>query len=152
MRFTPLKINSFLFLKLPAAFFCGVRVKQMDTNFCTTTVKHKWINQNPFGSMYFAVQAMAAELSTGALVMMHIKESQRKISMLVINQKGNYIKKATGRITFSCTDGDLIKAALEETIKTGEGVTFVMTSTGKDTDGEIVSTNEFEWRIKLKRE
>lgn len=152
MRFTPSKINSFLFLKLPAAFFCGVRVKLIDTNFCTITVTHRWINQNPFGSMYFAVQAMAAELSTGALVMMHIKQSHQKISMLVVNQKGNYSKKATGRITFSCTDGDLIRAAIEETMNTGEGVTFVMTSVGKDSEGEIVSTNEFEWRIKLKKE
>lgn len=152
MRFTPSKINSFLFLKLPAAFFCGVRVKLIDTNFCTTTVTHRWINQNPFGSMYFAVQAMAAELSTGVLVMMQIKQSHQQISMLVVNQKGNYTKKATGRITFSCTNGDLIKAAIEETIKTGEGVTFVMTSVGKDSEGEIVSTNEFEWRIKLKRD
>jgi hypothetical protein len=29
--------------------------------------------------MYFAVQAMAAELSTGALVMYHIKQSGKKI-------------------------------------------------------------------------
>lgn len=152
MRFTPSKINSFLFLKLPAAFFCGVRVKKIDPNFCTTTVTHRWINQNPFRSMYFAVQAMAAELSTGVLVMMHIKESHQKISMLVVNQKGNYTKKATGRIVFKSTDGDLIRAAIEETINTGEGVTFVMTSVGKDSEGEIVSTNEFEWRIKLKQE
>lgn len=152
MKFTPRKVNTFLFLKLPAAYFCGVRLHKIDENSCTTRVKHRWINQNPFASMYFAVQAMAAELSTGALVMMHIKESDHKISMLVVNQKGNYTKKATGRITFSCTDGELIKAAIEETLKTGEGVTFVMTSVGKDSEGEIVSTNEFEWRIKLKQE
>jgi len=38
------------------------------------TVKHRWLNQNPFNSMYFAVQAMAAELTTGALVMYQIKK------------------------------------------------------------------------------
>ena len=29
------------------------------------TVRHKWFNQNPFKSMFWAVQGMAAELSTG---------------------------------------------------------------------------------------
>ncbi|MEX0996620.1 MAG: DUF4442 domain-containing protein [Flavobacteriaceae bacterium] len=148
MKLTPQKINSFLFFKLPAAFFCGVRVKQIESAQCITSVTHRWINQNPFKSMYFAVQAMAAELSTGALVMMHIKESNQKISMLVANQKGNYNRKATGKITFTCTDGERVVSAIEETIRTGEGVTFWMTSIGKDKDGEVVSTSEFEWRLK----
>jgi hypothetical protein len=37
--------------------------------------------------MYFAVQAMAAELSTGALVMYQIQKSGKKISMLVANNR-----------------------------------------------------------------
>ncbi len=148
MRLTPKKINSFLFLKLPAAFFCGVRVKLIESTHCITTVTHRWINQNPFHSMYFAVQAMAAELSTGALVMLHIKESNQKISMLVANQKGNYNRKATGKITFTCNDGDKVISAIKETITTREGVTFWMTSIGKDKEGEVVSTSEFEWRVK----
>jgi len=151
MKITPQKINSFLFFKLPAAFFCGVRVKQLETTRCVTKVTHRWINQNPFKSMYFAVQAMAAELSTGALVMMHIKDRNQKISMLVANQKGNYNRKATGKITFTCTDGEKVVLAIEETIRTGEGVTFWMTSVGKDKEGEVVSTSEFEWRVKLKK-
>ena len=134
--------------KLPAAFFCGVRVKHLERLICETKVTHRWINQNPFNSLYFAVQAMAAELSTGALVMMHIKESNQKISMLVANQKGNYSKKATGTITFKCEDGQKVLDAIAETIKTGEGVTFWMTSTGTDAASDVVSHSEFEWRIK----
>jgi hypothetical protein len=136
--------------KLPAAFFCGVRVKHMESLKCETKVRHRWINQNPFNSLYFAVQAMAAELSTGVLVMMHIKESNQKITMLVANQKGNYSKKATGTITFKCEDGQKVIEAIKETIKTGQGVTFWMTSTGIDAHGDMVSISEFEWRIKLK--
>jgi hypothetical protein len=77
--------------------------------------------------MYFAVQAMAAELSTGALVMYQIQKSGKKISMLVANNKGNFTKKATGRITFVCENGDLIER-VEESIATGEGQTFWMKS------------------------
>lgn len=150
MRFTPSKLNSFLFLKLPSAYICGVRVKQITIEQCTVTVKHRWINQNPFNSMYFAVQAMAAELTTGALVMYHIKESGKKISMLVANNKGNFTKKAKGRITFVSNDGHLIKDAIERAIETGEGQTFWMTSIGKDEAGDQVSQMEFEWSIKVK--
>ena len=98
MNLTASKLNKFLLFKLPSAFICGVRVAAIDENKCVVSVKHRWINQNPFNSMYFAVQAMAAELSTGALVMFQIQKSGRKISMLVANNKGNFTKKALAEL------------------------------------------------------
>jgi hypothetical protein len=136
--------------KLPSAFICGVRVKAIDENKCEVSVKHRWINQNPFNSMYFAVQAMAAELSTGALVMFQIQRSGRKISMLVANNKSNFTKKATGRITFVCKDGHLIEKAIEDTIATGEGQTFWMKSIATDEKGNQVSEMDFEWSVRVK--
>lgn len=150
MEFTPTKLNTFLFFKLPSAFWCGVRVKTIAAESCVVSVKHRWINQNPFNSMYFAVQAMAAELSTGALVMYHIRKSGRNISMLVANNKGNFSKKARGRITFTCNDGHLIEDAILKTIETGQGQTFWMISIGIDNSGDQVSQMEFEWSIKIK--
>jgi hypothetical protein len=150
MEFSPSKLNTFLFFKLPSAFWCGVRVKSISKQQCVVTVKHRWFNQNPFNSMYFAVQAMAAELTTGALVMMQIKNSGQKISMLVANNNGNFTKKATGRITFTCNDGHLIEEAIQRTINTGEGQTFWMKSVGINQKGEQVSELNFEWSIKLK--
>ena len=78
MKVTPCKLNVFLMFKLPAAFFTGVRAKFIDDSKCTVTVKHRWINQNPFRSMFWAVQGIAAELTTGALVMQKIRQSGKK--------------------------------------------------------------------------
>lgn len=150
MEFSPSKLNTFLFFKLPSAFWSGVRVKAISKEQCVVTVKHRWFNQNPFNSMYFAVQAMAAELTTGALVMMQIKESGKKISMLVANNNGNFTKKATGRITFTCNDGSTVKEAIQRTLATGEGQTIWMKSIGVNEKEEQVSEMNFEWSIKLK--
>jgi hypothetical protein len=150
MEFSASNLNKFLLFKLPSAFLCGVRAKSINESQCVVSVKHRWINQNPFNSMYFAVQAMAAELSTGAMVMLHIQKSNRKISMLVANNKGNFTKKATGRITFTCHDGHLIEEAVKKTIATGEGQTFWMKSIGINQKGEQVSEMDFEWSIRVK--
>ena len=150
MNITAGNLNKFLFFKLPSAFICGVRVKNIDDSTCVVTVKHRWINQNPFNSMYFAVQAMAAELSTGGLVIRKIKISGKKISMLVANNKSNFTKKATGKITFTCKDGHLIDAAIQQTLASGEGQTFWMKSIGTDESGHQVSEMDFEWSIKAK--
>ena len=136
--------------KLPSAWLCGVRVKEIDDNHCLTTVKHRWINQNPFNSLYFAVQAMAAELSTGALVMSSIQGTGKRISMLVAQNNSKFTKKATGKISFICNDAHLVTAAIQETVKTGEGQTFWMRSRGLNEEGQEVSVFEFEWTIKLK--
>lgn len=150
MDITSSKINKFLLIKLPSAFLCGVRAKQLDSDRCTATVTQRWINQNPFQSMYFAVQAMAAELSTGALVMKHINDSGAKISMLVASNKATYSKKATGKITFVCQDGALIAKAIAEAIATGQGQTCWMKSIGTNEKREVVSEMHFEWTVKTR--
>jgi hypothetical protein len=151
MRTSTFKINLFLFYKLPAAFWCGVRLKSIDLHNCTTTVKHGWFNQNPFNSLYFAVQAMAAELSTGALVMQSIRSSRHRISMLVASNKCVFTKKATGRIHFICQDGAPIANAIDEIIATGEGRTVWLKSIGTNEKGEVVAEMDFEWTLKVKR-
>ena len=149
-QFTAGNMNKYLFFKLPSAFWSGVRVSSIEENRCVASVKHRWFNQNPFNSMYFAVQAMAAELTTGALVMYQIKKSGQKISMLVANNKGNFTKKATGRITFTCHDGQLIEKTVQEAIATRQGQTVWMKSIGTNQNGEQVSEMDFEWTIRVK--
>jgi len=144
------KVNTFMFFKLPAAWWSGVRLKYMDDTKAVASVRYGWRNQNPFNSMFWAVQGMAAELATGAMVSSQIAESGKKISMLVQNNTANFTKKAVGRITFTCEDGHLIADALAKTIETGEGQTIWMKSVGVNADGVVVSTFMFEWTIRLK--
>lgn len=114
-------------------------------------VTHNWFNKNPFESMYFAVQSMAAELTTGALVMYYIKRYKVDMSMLVISNEATFSKKATGKIVFTCTDGALIKAAIKTAIKTNEPQTLWMESKGRCQIGKEVSHFKFQWSLKCKR-
>ncbi|MFV0541557.1 MAG: DUF4442 domain-containing protein [Aestuariibaculum sp.] len=150
MALTYRKLNTFTFFKLPSAYICGVRTKYIDATTCKVTVKHRWINQNPFKSMFWAVQGMAAEFSTGALMISKIQATGKRVSMLVTSNRATFTKKATGKIMFTCNDGHLIDKALSKTLETGEGQTVIMTSVGVNEDGVTVSTFNFEWSIKLK--
>lgn len=150
MSLTASQINKFTMVKLPAVFFTGVRVREISKVHCAVTAKLQWITQNPFKSMFWAVQGMAAELATGALVMSYIRETNTKVSMLVANNKANFSKKAKGRITFTCNDGLAIEKAIQKTIANGEGQTCWMTAKGVDESGDIVSTFEFEWTVRRK--
>ena len=150
MKITPRKLNTFTMLKLPSAYLCGVRTKHIDTDTCVVTVRHLWINQNPFNSMFWAVQGMAAEFSTGALMMTKVKETGRQISMLVVKNDAVFTKKATGLLRFVCKDGSLIDDTIEKAIETGEGQTIWLKSIGTNEEGIVVSTFNFEWSVKVK--
>jgi hypothetical protein len=150
MKVTLKRIQQFMMFKLPSAYLCGVRLIAVDNSKAVVNVKYRWINQNPFNSMYFAVQSMAAELSTGAIVLKKIKECHKEVSMLVSSHTGSFSKKAVGKITFTCNDGALIDEALKRALETGEGQLVVMKSVGMNESGEQVSSYSFEWSIKVK--
>ena len=145
------KYTLFTFFKLPSVFWTGIRTTKVTDTSCEVSVKHRWINQNPFKSMFWAVQGMAAELTTGLLIMKGIKESNAKVSMLVLNNNANFSKKATGRITFACTQGEEISQLMDELIKSGTPKTIWMESVGTDEAGDVVSRFNFEWTLIVKK-
>ena len=70
--------------------------------------------------------------------------------MLVANNSASFTKKATGVITFECTDGDKIDAIIDKAIATGEGQTIWLNANGVNSDGVEVSQFRFEWTLKVK--
>src|SRR5687768_2776437 len=148
----PVKFRMFLLLKLPSAFFCGVRIRDIDERRCVVSVPYKWFSQNPFKSTYFACLSMAAEMSTGALAMAHVYKRQPAISMLVVKVESEYFKKATGRTTFICEDGEALLLTIQDSIATGEGRTFRARSTGRNADNETVAEFYITWSFKAKRQ
>jgi hypothetical protein len=145
-----LRFGFFMFLKLPSAFFSGVRLRKINENEAIVSVPYKWFSQNPFKSTYFACQAMAAEMSTGVLALGHIHKRKPSVSMLVTQLKANYFKKATERVYFTCANGSEMKAAIEKAIATGEGQTVEAVSRGKTASGELISEFLITWSFKAK--
>lgn len=140
----------YLLKNLPMGYLAGMRIRELSPSESLVTIPYKFLTKNPFRSMYFACLAMAGEMASGALSMAHVFESKPKISMLVRNVEGEFSKKAVGLISFKCQDGDLIANAVEETKRTGEGVTVTATSTGTDEMGDVVAIFKITWSYKAK--
>ena len=147
MKYTPNQINKWMLFKLPAAWLTGVRVSLISETKCEVKVRFKWINQNPYRSMFWAVQGMAAELTTGMLLTKSIQESNTNISMLLIGNKSNFYKKAVGRIKFICEQGETAKELINLTKKNITHKAWLKAK-GFDETGDIVSEFDFEWSCK----
>ena len=146
----PVKYRLFMLSKLPMGFISGLKVVELNESKAAVAVRFKWMNQNPFRSIYFAVLSMAAELSTGILAFGQVFQRKPAVSMLVVKVEAEFYKKAVGTFIFTCTEGNKIADAVEQTIATGEGVTIQCVSVGLNDANDEVARFIFTWSFKAK--
>ena len=146
----PLQMKLFMLANLPMGLLAGLKITGLDKSMATVSVPFKYLNKNPFRSMYFAVMAMAAELSSGILALAALHDRDIPVSMLVLNMEASFLKKARTKTVFTCPDGDRIEEAISKCIRTGEGETVVVHSTGVDMEKEKVAEFAFTWTFKPK--
>jgi acyl-coenzyme A thioesterase PaaI-like protein len=144
------KFRSLMFFQIPLIWFSGIKVNTFDRNSCAVKLPFTRRTQNPFRSVYFAAQCMAAELSTGLILMAETIETTKKCSMLVTDMKASFIKKADADIYFTCTPHDVIQNAINTALDKNEPVKLILKSEGKMKDGTHVASFEFEWSLKFK--
>jgi hypothetical protein len=146
----PVGIRALLWSKLPLAAFAGLRVGRLDETGAEVRLPAGWKTQNPFGSTYFAAQAMAAEMSTGAPALWFIEQSGEKVSSLVTAISAKFTRKATSEARFVFSDGAAMRRAIDDAVRTGEPVVFTAKSIGTQRDGTQIAEFAVEWSFKKK--
>lgn len=137
-----------MLVKLPSAVFWRLKIETLTTEKCEVTIPFFWRSQNPFKSIYFAALAGAAELSTGALCQFALA-GKGQFSMLVVDFRAEYSKKANSKITFSCDQGTELFGLIHQ-MQLGETSQLTMISTGKNASEETVAKFFVTWSFKRK--
>jgi len=137
-----------LLFQVPLDFLTGMRLKELNEESCQVSVPYRWLNKNPFKSTFWAVLGMAAELSTGALVLMYTYKLDPSVAIIVGDCSGEFIAKAIDLTTFVCNDGKRIAETVEKAIKTGEPQEVLCKTIGYSKAGEEVARFTFTWKMK----
>jgi len=90
---------------------------------------------------------MGAELATAGIPIAIASSMPENVRTLVAGQQSKFTKKAKGRISFTCKDGYLARAAIEESMATGKSVNVDISATGHDSSGDVVSEWVFNWNF-----
>lgn len=143
-----LGMRLYMLAKLPLGLFAGLRIRELAPERCAVTVPYGWRSTNPFRSTYFAAQAMAAELSTGALAMAAVQLAPASVAMLIVSLEAEFGKKATAESRFLCEAGAEMFAAVARAIETGEPQTVRAQTVGRMANGDEVSRFVFTWSFK----
>ena len=142
--------NAYAIQKLPLALLTGFKIVDLDESRCVTRVKYGYLNKNPFRSTFWAVLGMAAELSTGAYALLATKGKEKSIAVILISTHAEFVKKATGVTTFTCSNWLEFDKAAGRAIETGKPQTATGTSTGSNSDGDTIASFEFTWSFKIR--
>jgi acyl-coenzyme A thioesterase PaaI-like protein len=144
----PLTIRALLWSKLPLAAFASLRVTRLDESGAEVALPAGWKTQNPFGSIYFAAQAMAAEMSTGVPALWFIEQSGANVASLVTGISARFDKKATSKAHFVFAGGKEMRGAIDQAVQSGEPVVFTARSIGTQGDGTQIAEFAVEWSFR----
>ena len=144
----PWRFRFYLWATLPLAAAAGLRLRGLDGSSCTVFLPGGWRTQNPFRSTYFAAQAMAAELSTGAPAAVLVAGAPASVSMLVRRISAVFTQKIVGGSLFTFSDVAGMGSAIERSAAGGEGETYVARSTGRTAEGTVAAEFEITWSFR----
>jgi hypothetical protein len=139
-----------LLFQVPLDFMTGMRLRELNETSCKISVPDRWFNKNPFKSAFWAVLGMAAEMSTGVLVMMYTYKLDPSVSIVVGDCSGEFVSKARDLTTFVCNDGERIAETVKKVIKTGEPQEVLCKTVGYSKAGEEVARFTFTWKMKMR--
>jgi len=144
----PLPVAFWLWRSVPLAAFAGLRVVRLDEQACAVRLPGGWRTRNPFRSTYFAAQAMAAEMSTGAPALVRLRDLPASVASLVVGLRAIYTKKLVGTGTFTFDDVAGMSAAIERAADDDEPQAFTARSVGRDQASDVVAEVEVSWSFK----
>ena len=144
----PWNFRLYLWARLPLAACAGLSLRRLDDTGCTVALPGGWRTQNPFRSMYFAAQAMAAEMSTGAPAMVLVAGAPASVAMLVTGFRATYKKKVVGPSSYTFEEVAGMGAAVERAAAGPEPQAYVARSTARDSNADVCSEFEVTWSFK----
>lgn len=148
---SPFTFVPYSLMKVPMVFISGTRVRVLDLQKSVVSVPFNYVNKNPFKSMYFAVQAMAAELSSAAMAMLALEACEESVAFIVVGIKADFVKKANEKVFFECQDYLAFESAITKAKVSGGAELVSAKSTGRTKDGTEVSIFEVVWSFKVRQ-
>ncbi len=145
-----LKQKLFYARHLPLALICGLRLIHLDEQQCKVSAPFNWRTKNPFRSMYFAVQCMAAELSTGAFALLALKQRDASIALIITGMQSQFSKKVQSAVTFTCHDYAKFADAVQKLNHSGDSTEVTATTIGHNAQGDEVARFTFTWSFKMR--
>lgn len=143
---SPFRLRLWMLKHLPMGLLTGMVIEELNEQGCTVVLKDRWWIRNPFGSVFWAVMGMAAELSTGALV--YAYTSGTGVKFILVGMEARFFKKARGKSYYFCGSGLDVFRNLENIMNIDDTSVVIMPVTARDHSGQNIAEFSFHWQLR----
>ncbi len=134
---------------LPMGWLTGMYISTLSGDGCQVVLKDRWWIHNPFGSVFWAVMSMAAELSAGALV--YVYASTSGFQFILVEMEAKFEKKAVGSSVYNCMAGPDEFQMLDSLVQPGDQCIISMPVIAFNKAGDEIASYTFHWQIRKPR-
>ncbi len=131
---------------LPMGWLSGMVIEKLDDQGCTVMLKDRWWIRNPFGSVFWAVMGMAAEMSTGAWIFASV--SQSKTRFILVGLDARFYRKAKGKSYYICLPGMDVPDIFERILNMDDPLVVTLPVIAIDPQGEKLADFSFHWQLR----
>ncbi len=135
--------------KIPLIGYVRPRLVEINDDTIKVKIRLRRKTKNHLNSMYFGALAVGADIAGGIHVFYYSEIMGKKVSFSFKGMKADFLKRAESDVTFESNQGQVIKAAILESIETGERVNKTIMVNAIDSNNEIVATFEMISSLKV---
>jgi acyl-coenzyme A thioesterase PaaI-like protein len=119
-----IELRLYTFWKIPLLFYLAPVVEELTEERCVVRLPLYRRTKNHLRSMYFGALASAADCACGLLATRLIRKKGTEVSLVFKNFQADFLRRAEGEVWFACEDGAVIRKMVEDTVSSGERVSF----------------------------
>jgi acyl-coenzyme A thioesterase PaaI-like protein len=113
-------LRTFGFLKIPMLAYVCPKVVELSDQKAAVQIPLSRKTKNHLNSMYFGALSVGADCAGGLLASYWIRKRGKPVVLVFKDFKAEFLKRPTGDVLFSCSQGELIRDTVDLAIKTGE--------------------------------
>lgn len=148
------KMNWLLFLlsrfKIPMIGFTRPKLLLLNDTDVEVKIRLRRRTKNHLKSMYFGALAVGADVAAGIHTFYFSEKLGKKVSFAFKGMNAEFIKRAESDIIFKCSQGELIKSAIEQSDREKARVNETVVVNAIDNQGEIVAKFDMIVSVRVK--
>ena len=143
----PLMFRAYMLAKMPVLGVTGTYLDEINTHHCAATLPCGWTTKNLFGETFNAAVLAAAETTSVALLVLHIRNQDADVKPEVVEIDSKFGPAKLEELHLRCDDGaryaDFVARAIDE----GGPIEQTFPVSVRDKHGEDVHEISITWRL-----
>jgi acyl-coenzyme A thioesterase PaaI-like protein len=136
--------------KIPMIGFVKPKLVFIDNETVKVKIRLRRRTRNHLNSMYFGALSVGADIAAGIYAFYFAEQMKTKVSFAFKSMQAEFLKRAESDIVFVCSEGKLIREAMEKSRSSAERVNQAVEVLAYNDQNEVVATFVMTVSVKVK--